>query len=95
MYMSFAFDLCGWGRYAPPITAAMVSKCLSQRPNTVKAVTDCCLELTELEAAEFVVVRPRPAPLYSDAKVANRNVKGLSSHGSGGGCEGRRSCSRR
>ena len=44
-------------RYAPPITAAMVSKCLGQRPTTVKAATDCCLALTELEAAETVVVR--------------------------------------
>jgi len=35
----------------------MVSKCLGQRPTTVKAATDCCLALTELEAAETVVVR--------------------------------------
>lgn len=35
----------------------MVSKCLGQRPTTVKAATDCCLALTELEAAEPVVVR--------------------------------------
>lgn len=47
-------------RAAQAIVAAMVSKCLNGRPNTVKLVGDCCNQFVELEGAEAVTVRTHP-----------------------------------
>eukprot|EP00959_Pyramimonas_sp_CCMP1952_P324251 6786438-Pyramimonas_sp.AAC.1 len=44
------------GKYGDAIVSAMSAKCLTQRPNTLKLVTECCIQIVELEGSEAVVV---------------------------------------